>query len=155
SPAILYTDTGSAPTGVAVDPAAGKIYWVDNGSGEIRVANLNGSGSPATLYTDTATADDPLGVAIDPAAGKIYWTETASARIRVGNLDGTGSPSTLFTDPGTFPGFLALLRSPEAAGAPVLSGGSMTGSTLSCSQGTWAADLLGTFLYRAPASFTY
>jgi hypothetical protein len=61
----------------------------------------------------------------------------------------------LFTDPGTFPGFLALLRSPEAAGAPVLSGGPTTGSTLTCSQGAWAADLLGAFLYRAPASFTY
>jgi hypothetical protein len=94
-------------------------------------------------------------VAIDPAAGKIYWTDVASARIRVGNLDGSGSPATLFTDPGSFPGFLALLRAPAAAGAPTVTGGSSFGSQLSCSQAQWAADLLGASLYRAPRSFTY
>jgi hypothetical protein len=34
-------------------------------------------------------------------------------------------------------------------------GGASAGSTLSCSQGTWAADLLGAFLYRAPRGFSY
>ena len=155
SPAILYTDTGGFPTGLAVDPAAGKIYWADNGPGTIRVANLNGSGSPATLYTDNATAGDPLGVAIDPAAGTIYWTDTQSGRIRFGNLSGSGSPATLFTDSGSAPGFLALLRSPEGVGAPVVAGGSSAGSLLSCSQGQWAPDLLGAFLYLAPSSFAY
>jgi hypothetical protein len=37
----------------------------------------------------------------------------------------------------------------------VIAGGSVTGSALSCSQGTWAPDLLGAFLYRAPAGFAF
>ena len=32
------------PCGVALDPAAGKVYWANFGGGEIQVANLDGSG---------------------------------------------------------------------------------------------------------------
>src|SRR5438270_1638155 len=34
----------SSPEGVAIDSAAGKIYWADTTSGTIRVANLDGTG---------------------------------------------------------------------------------------------------------------
>jgi DNA-binding beta-propeller fold protein YncE len=84
----------SSPEGIAIDPAAGKIYWADTTTGAIRVANLNGSGA-ANLYTSESR---PSGVAIDPAAGKIYWANavSGSGSIRVGNLDGSGAPQTLF-----------------------------------------------------------
>jgi hypothetical protein len=39
--------------------------------------------------------------------------------------------------------------------APAVSGSSTTGSTLSCSPGTWAPDLPESFLYRAPQHFAY
>jgi DNA-binding beta-propeller fold protein YncE len=78
----------SSPEGIAIDPAAGKMYWADTTSGAIRVANLDGSGA-RDLYTGET---QPSGVAIDPAAGKIYWANAVSrtGAIRVGNLDGSG-----------------------------------------------------------------
>jgi sugar lactone lactonase YvrE len=84
----------SSPEGVAIDPAAGTIYWADTTSGAIRVANLDGTGA-RDLYTGESS---PSGVAIDPATGLIYWTDsvTRSGAIRVGNLDGTGAARTLF-----------------------------------------------------------
>ena len=151
TPQTLFPDT--FPVGVAIDPAAGKIYWANNvTSGAIRVANLNGTGTPQTLFPDT----DPFGVAVDPAAGKIYWSDDTnpSGTIRVADLAGTGTPQTLFSSE-NLPRFLALLRSPVAAGVPSVSGRSSTGSVLSCSTGSWARDLLGSFLYRTPQSFAY
>jgi DNA-binding beta-propeller fold protein YncE len=85
----------SQPSGVAIDPAAGLIYWADavRGAGTIRVGNLDGSGAARTLF---AGEDWPVGVAIDPAAGTIYWASYNSFLIRGGNLDGTGA-RTLFS----------------------------------------------------------
>jgi hypothetical protein len=48
-----------------------------------------------------------------------------------------------------------LLKAPAGAGAPSVSGSGQLGGQLSCSQGSWAADLLGAQLYRAPRSFSY
>jgi hypothetical protein len=53
------------------------------------------------------------------------------------------------------PSFPALLKAPAPAGAPTVSGASAPGSTLSCSQGSWAPDLLSSFLYRAPQGFAF
>jgi hypothetical protein len=150
SPQTLFMDNN--PTGVAIDSAAGKLYWASGGAaGAIRVGNLDGSGAAQTLF---GGENYPLGVAIDPTAGKIYWVDYGSGAIRSGNLDGSGAAQTLFVGE-TQPYFLALLRSPTGTGAPQLFGGSSTGAVLSCSQGAWAPDLVGAFLYRAPRSFAY
>jgi hypothetical protein len=84
----------SSPEGVAIDAAAGTIYWADTTSGTIRVANLDGTGA-RDLYTGESS---PSGVAIDPASGLIYWADAVSrsGSIRVANLDGTGTARTLF-----------------------------------------------------------
>jgi hypothetical protein len=86
----------SSPEGIAIDPAAGKMYWADTTSGAIRVANLDGSGVQ-NLYTGESQAS---GVAIDPATGKIYWADAINrtGAIRVGNLDGSGSAQDLFSN---------------------------------------------------------
>ena len=83
----------SSPDGVAIDSAAGRIYWADTTSGTIRVANLDGTGA-RDLYTGESS---PSGVAIDPGAGLIYWADavSGSGTIRVGTVDGT-SVRTLF-----------------------------------------------------------
>ena len=84
----------SSPDGVAIDSAAGKIYWADTTSGAIRVANLDGTGA-RDLYTGETQAS---GVAIDPAAGLIYWADSVSrtGAIRVGSLDGSVPARSLF-----------------------------------------------------------
>ncbi len=84
----------SSPQGVAIDSAAGKIYWADTTSGAIRVANLDGTGAQ-DLYTGESS---PSGVAIDPATGLIYWANavSGSGAIRVGSLDGSAPATDLF-----------------------------------------------------------
>jgi hypothetical protein len=105
----LFTGENS-PYGIAIDAAAGKIYWAATGTGAIRVANLDGSGTPQSLFTSELS---PSGVAIDPGGGKIYWTNAdisgggAGGAIRVGKLDGTGAASDLYpAEP--WPGGLAI-----------------------------------------------
>ncbi|MGH2957099.1 MAG: hypothetical protein ACRDL6_08910, partial [Solirubrobacterales bacterium] len=103
-----------------------------------------------------ATASGPTGVAIDPAAGRIYWGNLTNNTISFARLDGTGGGQlNLAGATASQPVFPALLEAPAGAGAPQISGGASAGSTLSCSQGAWAPDLLGSFLYRAPRSFAY
>ena len=88
---------GETPCGVAINSAAGKIYWASWNAGLIRVGNLDGSGSASTVFSEAGA--NLCGVAVDPAAGKIYWANFTSDTIKVGNLNGSGSPHTLFSEP--------------------------------------------------------
>lgn len=143
-----------APQGIAIDVAARKVYWLDSNpsgaAGEIRVANLDGSGAPETLFEGGHSL---AGIALDPAAGKLYWVEEGPGKIQVANLDGSGTPETLL-EPES-PDLLALLDAPRGTGAPVVSGGGQPGEPLTCSSGTWAADLPSALLYRAPREVAY
>jgi hypothetical protein len=136
-----------------VDAVAGRIYWANFSNSAISYATLNSPGG-ADLSGGTATLVQPAGVALDPMTGRIYWANAVRTPISFVNLNGTGG-----TDLGTvYPlgnQFPALLRAPVGAGAPVITGRSTTGSVMSCSHGTWAADVLGAFLYRAPQTFAY
>jgi hypothetical protein len=80
--------------GIAIDPAAGRIYWanIEPGNTTISYANLDGSGG-GDLATTGAPLNTPTGVALDLAAGRIYWANNqgpASERIAYARLDGTG-----------------------------------------------------------------
>ena len=77
-PQTLFND-GGAPCGVALDPAAGKIYWANCGGADPgREPRWLGHGH-ATLITGQ---DNPCGVAVDPAAGRIYWAKFCQVRDR-------------------------------------------------------------------------
>jgi low density lipoprotein receptor-related protein 5/6 len=147
--------TASEPYGVALDVAAGRIYWADYLGSRISFARLDGTGGEDLTITGT-TVTNPLGVAIDVDAGRIYWANYNANRISSANLDGSGGVD-LNTSGTTIaaPNFPALLRAPSGSGAPAISGGSVPGSVLTCPQGSWAPDLLGAFLYRAPTSFAF
>ena len=60
------------PGALAVDPAAGRLYWTNwgfIGDGWVSYANLDGSGGQKLPITG-ATLDTPFGMAIDaPPAG--------------------------------------------------------------------------------------
>ena len=137
-----------SPLGLALDVAAGRIYWA-NRNGAIRVANIDGTGFPVDLFSGEGFV---IAVAVDPQAGKIYWTKNTA--IRVANLNGSGTPENRFGGESE-PRFPALLLTPAPAGAPDVSGQGAAGMPLSCSQGSWAGDLLGSYLFRAPRSFAY
>ena len=149
------------PRGVALDVAAGRIYWAA-GESAISFASLSGGGGGA-VSTAGATVNGPLGVAIDPAAGRIYWANQSSGELGVEtrlsfarlNGSGRGDLNTTGVASGGSKVFPVLLNATTAAGAPAITGGSEPGSVLSCSQGSWAPDLVAAFLYRAPQSFSY
>ncbi len=70
----------SNPKGVAVDPAAGKMYYTENNDpgdniGELHQANLDGSGD-IVLYSDQRAGLDYLfnDLKLDLTNNKIYWS---------------------------------------------------------------------------------
>jgi hypothetical protein len=142
----------SSPMGVAIDPAAGRVYWANFHGNTISFADLDGSGG-GQLSTAGAPINHPSGVAIDAEAGRIYWTNQDNT-ISFANLDGSGG-GQLSTAGATVdaPGFPALLKAPAGTGAPEISGDEGVGQELECDGGTWAPDLPGSFLYRAPRTF--
>jgi DNA-binding beta-propeller fold protein YncE len=151
--------TPDTPVGVAIDPAVNKIYWANANDSKISEANLDGTGAGSDLSTTGASVPDGAsGVAIDPAANKIYWTDKFDSKISEANLDGTGNGVDLYTaaSPGGAtvdgPDFPVLLETPSGTGLPLVTA---SGSTLSCSQGTWGSDPQGEQLYLAPRAFTY
>jgi DNA-binding beta-propeller fold protein YncE len=152
--------TVNNPHGLALDPVAKRIYWANIGPTQNRVhvisyANLSGGGG-GNLNTAGATVNVPVGVAIDPAARRIYWANQAGNKISFANLDGSGGRN-LDTSGATLSGSRSpvLLKAPSGTGAPGITGAATTGSVLSCSPGSWAPDLLGSWLYRAPRSIAY
>src|SRR5215211_5303468 len=117
------TTTGATvdgPLGVAVDPAAGRIYWANSSPeilpGKISSTSLDGSGG-GDLTTTGATVDGPLGVAVDPAAGRIYWAhsspEILPGKISSTSLDGSGG-GDLTTTGATVDGPLGVAVDPAA-----------------------------------------
>jgi sugar lactone lactonase YvrE len=76
------------PYGIALDTAAGKMYWADPEADKIQRANLDGSGAETLLDENDVT--DPVDVDLDVAAGKMYWTEPGTATL----MSGTGEDCT-------------------------------------------------------------
>ncbi|MBI4553738.1 MAG: hypothetical protein HY710_15845, partial [Candidatus Latescibacteria bacterium] len=74
------------PVGIALDVAAGKMYWTDDSDSKIRRANLDGTGVEE-LVTGLL---NPTGIALDVAGGKMYWANPNAAKVQRANLDGTG-----------------------------------------------------------------
>ena len=147
--------TANIPYGVAIDPATNKIYWANPNNNTISFANLDNTGNGGQLSTAGATPGGPRGVAIDPAANKIYWANFGSGAIRVAKPGRHGHR----LGPVHWAGLGELPRAAAGAdrhGPPTISGEPRVGEELSCSQGNWAPDLLGAFLFRAPrSSFEY
>jgi hypothetical protein len=104
-----------------------------------------------------AVVSEPGGVAIDPTSGTVYWTNgTGAARVSFARADGMSSGNLVMGAPnGSSAGAPALLFSPRPSVSPLVSGGSVAGSVLSCTQGSWAPDFVASFLYQAPQSFAY
>ncbi len=151
--------TPKSPFGVALDPVNGRIYWANQaGSTDtgIGFANANDTGSGGTIKTTGAAVMAASGVAVDPAAGKVYWANQNDG-ISFANADGSGGGGNLNVAGATVgaPIGPALLESPSGVSPPAISGGSTAPTMLSCSQGKWASDLIGSLLYRAPQSFSF
>ena len=147
------------PDGLAIDAATNRLYWTNyepdssnvSEGGTIGWVDLNGVGA-GKLPVAPGLIEGPTGIAVDPAAGRIYWANEEGGSIASAALD--GSNGALLDTAGATgnPSYPSLLKAPESTRAPSLSGGTALGSTLTCSPGTWAGDLVESQLYRAPQS---
>ena len=82
-------------TGLAVDAAAGKIYWIEkinNRSGRIRSANLNGTN--VRLVASLTSA--PMGIAVDVSNKRLYITN-GWGKVQRFDVDGRNFRSDLIT----------------------------------------------------------
>lgn len=100
---LLYdeNDGVTGPRGIRVDPSSGKLIWAQhtggNGSGEIYVAQMDGTGTPSRLF-EVPSPYLPYDVLFDQNTGTLYWSEfnrTNQSRVMKGSIDGTGSPEVL------------------------------------------------------------
>lgn len=80
----------SVISGIALDLAAGQLYYGMRETNMIRRADLNGNGAQDFL---TGLPEHPLDLAVDPVSGKLYWS-FAEGIHRV-NLDGSGPIETV------------------------------------------------------------
>jgi sugar lactone lactonase YvrE len=102
------------PDGIGVDSNAQKLYWADDLSDSITMANYDGS-EAVTVYHNANPYSNPAAIAVDSAAGRIFWVE--SNAVMSATLDGgtvravAGAPLTADggVGPGTmFPGGVAV-----------------------------------------------
>jgi hypothetical protein len=81
------------PDGLAIDSAAGRIYWASSAAGKILWAALDGSAS-GQLDTRGAPVIHPNGLALDLVARRVYWanfgTGPSNDSIASASLDGGG-----------------------------------------------------------------
>ena len=84
---VILTNDGSPtgvakPVSVAVDPANGKIYWLDQGGAgvpaKIGKANMDGS-NPVILLQGNLSVPEFL--TIDPDTEKIYFSHSDEAKV--------------------------------------------------------------------------
>jgi hypothetical protein len=87
TPAPATTGT-FAPGRLTIDPAGGKVYWINGFLDRIERADLSGA-NRQTLAVGAGAVD------LAVHAGKVYWTSEADGRIRRANLDGTGAEDLL------------------------------------------------------------
>lgn len=105
---------------MAIDPAAGKMYWTNSTDDVIQRANLDGS-QVDTLVTGEDFFHD---LDLDTANGKIYWTnedlygDEFGGKIQRANLDGMGIEDVV-TVLGMPEGIALNLATSEPPGFPV------------------------------------
>ncbi|XP_035692681.1 low-density lipoprotein receptor-related protein 4-like [Branchiostoma floridae] len=86
--------------GLALDFAAGNVYWADSRARTVSVARMDGSFARPLLTSPTV--DSPGGLVLDPRNGYMYWTDWGSNdRIDRAAMDGSGHTTIIsnLTDP--------------------------------------------------------
>jgi hypothetical protein len=157
---LPLTSVPDATWAFAVDPAAGRLYWSEGNKGQFAYTGLLG-GIVSTLDTTGAVINASYGFAIDPTLNKIYWPNYPNGENRLNGLGfasltgGGGGNITPQTAPFAGPQDVLVLKSPTGTGVPALARNAKARAQLTCSQGTWAADFAGSFVYQAPHSYAH
>lgn len=145
-------------SGISYYPAAERLYWVEEN--ENKVSSATPTETAATLVPNgSAPIATPWGLAFDPgpANPRLYWANEADTTpagaigftgvpgSESGGITPTGAPVNGPQDP-------VIIKSPTNTVAPTVAA---MGRQLSCSQGSWAADAVSSFVYQAPRTFAY
>jgi hypothetical protein len=91
-PKVIATECG-LPDGIAVNVAAGHIYWTNMGStpaandGAIERADLDGGNR--TVIIPPGVTYTPKQIQVDKTNGKLYWCDREGMRVMRANLDGS------------------------------------------------------------------
>lgn len=92
---VLGAPHVETPTGIALDIAAGKMYWTDLGLSTNYVARANIDGSNVeVLFRDSQASPGLMDIDIDPVSGRIYWADKLGTNEHgwwLANLDGSGA----------------------------------------------------------------
>jgi hypothetical protein len=150
SEATLYGPNELGPNFVAVDSAAGGVWWTTFFGG-VR-AGTPGGAAATTIYNENFG----VGIAADTSAGRLYWVADMDGPSEIHSAPIAGGGTITKVADGRGARGIALLRTPLNVTPPVVSPTSgRSGTVLDCSQGAWSIGVPGAFLYRAPTSFAY
>jgi hypothetical protein len=147
-------------TGLSVDPAGNRLYWLDNSEEHVSFASLSG-GSGGDVDLTGSIFNDPYGLAFDPTNSTLYWGNYGNAKgensnaigfVRLGGGGGGISPLGTAVKGPQDP---LIIKEPAAEGAPTVTRSTKSRAQLACSTGTWGADFPGSFVYRSPRTFAY
>jgi hypothetical protein len=92
----VVAKTAGSPDGIAVDKAAGRVYWTNMatwsptvrfGPGSLQRADLDGSN--VTTVVPSGATFRPKQMTIDFKDGKLYWSDREGMRVMRSNLDGS------------------------------------------------------------------
>jgi hypothetical protein len=165
-------DTGTVatlnyPFAIAYNNGDGFAYWTnDNGKvGGVRT-DIAGLGSENLKTTGATTTSIPggvplnlAGIAVDDRHFRVYWGGSwngGTNRISYARLDNSGGADVDTTGATVSrPGGVALLDVPGPGLSPTVTGTKVTGSALTCDQGTWQPDDTAAFYWRSPSSYSY
>ena len=75
------------PVGLALDLAAGKMYWTEASPADFMISRANLDGTNVELLV--TGLDSPSGITLDVGGGKMYWTDIGTSKIQRANLDGS------------------------------------------------------------------
>lgn len=99
-PRVLVASAGQGPDGIAIDLAAGHIFWTGMGSpsaddGFVRRSNVDGT-NVVTLVPAGGTYT-PKQMRVDPAGRKLYWSDREGMQVQRSNVDGSGVETLVTT----------------------------------------------------------
>jgi DNA-binding beta-propeller fold protein YncE len=82
---ILATIPGGGNPRLALDRAAGRLYWSEDTTGRIRRMYIDGTNVQTLLTPESVT---PVAVAVDPVEGKVYWSDAGTGSVHRVDLGG-------------------------------------------------------------------
>lgn len=151
----VVVDVGYLVFDMAVDPGAGKLYWLqdpysgDAEPAEDRILRANLDGTEVESVISVGDHDDSIrDMAIDTLNGHLYWTSLSPHVIRRSGLDGSGivdliDESSFPDDPGTPRGIAVAGNSLVIAWGRSIWGADLNGSQIRNISGPLSPSPLG------------